>query len=278
VDTLKARLQVAGSRAKFGRTAVDVLRRTLETEGVRGLYRGFGAVAVVGTPAGCLYLTTYDVLAEHAAPLARDGLVVPEPVVHFACGVVAEAVACLLYVPVDVVKERAQVVSARPSWSSYSLGTLYRGYGATLVSFGAYSGCYFALYDGAKRRLLELIDTSSETTSGSTTMTPQTPFSVALLASLAAGAAASWLTAPLDLAKLRLQVEDLPQSSSSGGGAAQTTSPGIVGLLGAVYRRDGLAGLFRGAGARVAFFAPSTAIAMACFEAFKSLRSRGRAA
>ena len=36
------------------------------------------------------------------------------------------------------------------------------------------------------------------------------------------------------------------------------------------HPRRGVAGLYRGAGARVAFFAPSTAIAMASFEHFKT--------
>lgn len=234
IDTLKAR-RMAG----FGTSAWDVLVTTIQKDGFRGLYKGFGTVAIVGTPAGALYLTTYEVAAGDDPSALRS----------FAAGFFAEAVACILYVPVDVVKERAQV-GAPSVWNEDLLQALYRGYGATLWSFGIYSGLYFVFYEIAKDRLRRQQQPTKEA------MT----FETALVASLGAGGLASFLTSPLDLAKLRLQVA----TSSS-----ETASLGFFPLLWTVYRSAGISGLFRGAGARVAFFAPSTAIAMAAFESFK---------
>ena len=87
-----------------------------------------------------------------------------------------------------------------------------------------------------------------------------TAAAIALVAgtTLGAGALASWLTAPLDLAKLRVQVYQ---------GA---TGPSFLRAL-VDASKAGPRGLFRGAGARVLFSAPSMGASMACFEQAKSL-------
>jgi hypothetical protein len=68
---------------------------------------------------------------------------------------------CAAFVPVDVVKERLQVQSSYKSAFQYSgtidafrtiikqegLRGLYKGYGATLFSFGPFSAIYFMLYE-----------------------------------------------------------------------------------------------------------------------------------
>ncbi|CAN0416166.1 unnamed protein product [Ectocarpus fasciculatus] len=91
----------------------------------------------------------------------------------------------------------------------------------------------------------------------------------------AASAAASWLTNPLDLAKLRLQVQRGAAATASS--PPPTVSPtaatapytGMLDALRRTYRAGGLAGLFKGSGARMAFQAPSIAITMAAFEKSK---------
>ena len=241
IDTLKARRMSLNAGRVFGESVMDVVLRTWRAEGLFGFYRGFGAVAIIGTPAGALYLTTYDVLVKKLA-----GGEEPSAGLSFVCGVIAEAVACILFVPVDVMKERAQVGTQLKIWEE-GIGALYKGYGATMISFGAYSGLYFVFYEYAKKQAMTFFHKKDNTVD----------FSTALLASLAAGGLASFLTSPLDLAKLRLQVDAKKDLN-------------FFPLLFTVYKTDGLRGLFRGAGARVAFFAPSTAIAMASFETFKT--------
>jgi hypothetical protein len=67
---------------------------------------------------------------------------------------------CTLFVPVDVIKERLQVQSNRPD-KAYSgsldalrtivkeegVGVLYKGYTATLFSYGPFSALYFLMYE-----------------------------------------------------------------------------------------------------------------------------------
>ncbi|KAJ1444390.1 mitochondrial carrier domain-containing protein [Pelagophyceae sp. CCMP2097] len=267
MDTLKARLQAEGSKALY-RSTWGALQHAVRFESPAALYRGFGAVAVVGTPAGMLYLTSYEwfiKVADRWQAQQAPGARLPDAAVHFAGGLFAEAVACSLFLPVDVVKERMQVPGS-PHASSLACAqnlvradgaaALYRGFGVTLLSFGTYSGLYFVLYEALKRRV------DFGPAGGATAGARPPTFFEALCASAGAGAAAAWLTSPLDLAKLRYQVDTAEQRR------------GFCAILADVTRTDGLAGLFRGANARAAFFAPSTAIFMASFETLKANHHR----
>lgn len=123
-----------------------------------------------------------------------------------------------------------------------------------------------------------------------------------------AGALASWITNPVDLVRLRLQVQRGSEAKTAtaeagaaavvgggGGGKGQPPSareggagPGGGGgegkgkKTGVVYRntldglrkvygREGLAGLFKGSGARIAFHTPSTMISMSLYDELKKL-------
>lgn len=253
-DTVKARLQ--STDAKRYRGLAHCLRLTLAEEGLRGLYRGFGAVAVGGTPAACLYLTSYELL--------KNLLGMDRPLGHFIAGMGAEAVACAIFVPVDVIKERLQVqrLGASPILSTGGAAPpiytgsfdaickvvqmegmmgVYKGYGATMFSFGPFSALYFLFYEQAK--ILAAAATGAP--SVSTLSTAST-----MAATATSGALASVMTNPLDLAKLRFQTqvrlkpgEAVPEGHLSGFGHAFRV----------VYQEGGFPGLFRGAGARVLY-------------------------
>lgn len=285
LDTAKARLQAVGSGASAYRGPWDVLVRTAQTEGLQGLYRGFGAVIVGGTPGTVLYLCSYEIAKEKLAQAIQrtnDRGTASDFAVHFASGMIAEAVACIIYVPVDVVKERLQVQHAANnamdgyySSSLHALKTishtegllsLYKGYGATLLSFGTYSGLFFLFYE----RLLDQTRVYLERTSPSFSEGQRAvPFHWTVICSCTAGAAASWLTSPLDMAKLRLQVQRGQSAGAMAKGTNTITTIGYRGVaecLAHAYRNGGIAGLFRGAGARVLHFAPATTVTMTAYE------------
>ena len=83
-----------------------------------------------------------------------------------------------------------------------------------------------------------------------------------------AGSTASAITNPLDLAKVRLQVE-VRSHLSKHAPSVSTHKHSLWSVLSKVYRQEGFAGLWRGAFARVLFHTPSTAITMALFEGSK---------
>lgn len=99
---------------------------------------------------------------------------------YFVGGMIAEAISCSVFVPVDVIKERLQVQTSfsQPSPSSSSSKSpsiavynssydafrtiartegfrgVYKGYFATLACFGPFSAIYFMLYDSVSPSLL----------------------------------------------------------------------------------------------------------------------------
>lgn len=151
---------------------------------------------------------------------------------------------------------------------------IYRGYGATLASFAPFSGLYFLGYEAAKARAqrhLGLADADA------------LPFGWQVATACAAGAAASLATNPLDMAKLRLQVQRAVAAVPPAGGGAAGAAPAasatpqyrnFVHGLRSIVAHEGWTALFRGAGARMAFHAPSTAITMTAFEQCKAAFAR----
>lgn len=251
LDTAKARLQDIRTGNTY-RGPLDVFR----AGNLWSLYRGFGAVIVGGTPGTMLYLCSYELIKERLGGNETDFRV------HLASGMLAEAIACIIYVPVDVVKERLQVSSFyRNEWNALQkiartegfAGGIYKGYGATLASFGPFSALYFVFYE----KLKVWASPSSSLT--------ELSFYQYLLCSCTAGGLASWLTSPLDMAKLRLQIQRGNQATN----ANTITYRGMVDCLQHTYRSEGVGGLFRGAGARVLHFAPAMTITMTCFETFR---------
>lgn len=273
LDTIKSRLQSSsGSRYKG---ILHCFQCTWAEEGLRGLYRGFGIVASAGAPGACVYISSYEVFKSY---LTGDSDM--DFLGHLAAGMGAEAAACIIFVPVDVIKERLQVqrrvglgeplpgdrVSSTPPSYRGSLDAirtisrtegllgLYKGYYATLASFGPFSALYFAFYEQARRLVAAFAQEKDP---------KKLPPTLTLSSSAFAGAAASVITCPLDLAKLRLQTQirlkpgaEIPEGHLHGLGDAMSR----------LWREAGLRGLFRGAGARAAFHVPSTCITFTAFE------------
>lgn len=135
---------------------------------IRGLYRGLGVSMVGSAPATCLYLTSYEVSKDylHSVPLFRES----PSLLYLGAGMLAEALSCVLWVPIDVIKERMQVqtqavkgterVYYRSTLHAFEtimktehLSGLYKGYTATLLSFGPFSALYFMLYEKVTARV-----------------------------------------------------------------------------------------------------------------------------
>jgi len=313
LDTAKARLQAnytqvespsSTSKVPRYRGTIDVLVRTFRSEGLGGLYRGFGAILFGGTPGTVAYLCSYDIFKNkitqmHSSLLQNNktasessadfGSGIGEFAIHFTSGMLAETFACVIYVPVDVVKERMQVQHGKLG-SNYKgsgdalktilrtegLSGIYKGYAATLGSFGPYSAFYFVFYERLKRFAREnnaeqkQLDYSLDSSSLENI---EIEFFQIVACSASAGALASWITSPLDMAKLRLQVQRGNQANSTsavGGKTSQILYTGALDCLRKIYNEEGVRALFRGAGARVIHFAPAVTITMTSYEVLKS--------
>ncbi|TYZ58335.1 hypothetical protein PybrP1_000033 [[Pythium] brassicae (nom. inval.)] len=267
IDTVKARLQASTAASRQSMTT-HLQLRSLSLQHIRGLYRGLGVSMIGSAPATCLYLTSYEVSKDslQSMPVFRES----PSLLYLSAGMLAEALSCVLWVPIDVIKERMQVQTqgAKGTERVYYRNTihafetimkserlrgLYKGYAATLLSFGPFSALYFMFYEKNKALAQEYLQTE------------QLPPLYTLAGAALAGATASFVTNPLDLVKLRLQV----QRAYAAEGQA-TAYTGIFDGLSQVVRNEGVMALYKGAGARVAFHAPSTAITMALFESCRA--------
>lgn len=289
LDTVKSRLQSFEGHQHY-KGILQCLRSTVAEEGIRGLYRGFGAVTVAGTPATCMYITSYEFLKPLLSTQGSETAFLG----HFLAGMGAEAFSCLIFVPVDVIKERLQVqrtVSTATSTSAFAVSSasrcsrnssvpplysgsldavrviaktegilgLYKGYYVTLASFGPFSALYFMFYEKARATIAGV--------SGHHDVA-KLPAAFTLTASAAAGAAASVITCPLDTAKLRLQTQLRLQPGEA---VPEGHLKGVVDSLQSLWREAGLRGLFRGAGARMWFHTANTCVTFTAFEECRKL-------
>eukprot|EP00922_Rhytidocystis_sp_ex-Travisia-forbesii_P061108 GHVS01090613.1.p1 GENE.GHVS01090613.1~~GHVS01090613.1.p1 ORF type:complete len:361 (+),score=44.68 GHVS01090613.1:347-1429(+) len=311
LDTCKAKLQVvkAFDRLTTTTTTIDISQcskatkqsyyyswqhkglaglvfRTLRKEGLRGFYRGIGVSSIGSVPATCLYFSAYEGFRPIVRAAAAGSIVggVGDGCSHkqhvrlitdFTAGFLAEAVSCVLWVPIDVSKERLQtqadlkMTNYRSSWDALrtiikvdGISQLYKGYAATLCSFGPMSALYFMFYEQFKQIAIRRQQDGSavaSTTSGG----DRIPFVQSLVCGSLAGALASWLTSPLDVVKLRLQVQrGSPKSTLR-------TNFVYTGFFQGLYRMfadEGLSGAFRGSLVRSCYHTPATAITIAIME------------
>ena len=253
IDTTKARLQVMKSKLSLGELSKTGFTRTLvntyKQEGARGLYRGLGITLLAGGPATALYFYTYDQSKKylsHAMKTQNSFWVL------FTSGMIAEVLSCVLWVPIDVIKERQQVMTLLKTYyynSSFDairqirategIPALYRAYGATILSFGPLTGISLALYDKLK---VWFGFTRGEQT-----------FAQSMLLSGISGVVASIVTNPIDVVKVRMQVQRAEakgeQLHSSGRFGYRNSFHGMMKL----FKEEGFLGLFRGLFAKSLF-------------------------
>jgi len=256
-----------------------VVRRTYKVEGFRGLYRGFGVTAIGSAPAMAVYLTSYekckDALPEFHPIFART-----PSFAHFVAGMLAETISCLLWVPIDVTKERLQVQelggahnyrgnidAVRTIWRTEGLAGVYKGYLATILSFGPQSAFMFTFYEQMKRFSRSVLDVHADA---------EMPFAAHLFNSVVAGCGAALVTNPLDMVKLRLQVQRVSPGAFETPWGGRPYSGMIDGLV-QIVRQEGFRALFKGAGARMAFSGPMTSISLATFESLRGFWTRALA-
>ncbi|CAF0787008.1 unnamed protein product [Rotaria sordida] len=177
IDTIKTRLQEKKSLNK----------RILFSS----LYSGVGSVLIGSGPSSALFFLAYN-LTKQTVPISSQWKT------HMIAATFGEISACLIRVPVEVIKQRAQVnrnlrllTIVQSCLHHEGLLGLYRGYFATLSREIPFSVIQFPLWELFKRHW-----SSKQGYSVS-------PWQGALCGSLAGGIAAS-ITTPFDVAKTRI--------------------------------------------------------------------------
>ncbi|KAM7170978.1 mitochondrial S-adenosylmethionine carrier protein isoform 4-T4 [Macrochelys suwanniensis] len=140
LDTIKTRLQSPQGFKKAG--------------GFRGIYAGVPSAAVGSFPNAAAFFVTYEYVK---CMLATATPLYLRPVTHMAAASFGEVVACLIRVPSEVVKQRAQVSPSSSTFRVLSntlyqegIQGLYRGYKSTVLREIPFSLVQFPLWESLK--------------------------------------------------------------------------------------------------------------------------------
>lgn len=171
----------------------------------------------------CTYESVKTILLQHTREEHA-------PFVHMVSASMAEVVACLIRVPVEIVKQRRQTATIASSrnglavlWQAYQTEGLcrgiYRGFGSTLLREIPFSLIQFPIWEYLKANWT------------ATTGTPLTSGAVAVCGAIAGGVAAA-ITTPLDVAKTRIMLADTFDGTKHTAGM----------ILRGIYREKGIKG------------------------------------
>lgn len=239
LDTIKTRLQSKDGFIKSG--------------GFRQIYSGLGSAALGSAPGAAIFFVSYEtskrLLGPKFTPDTQFGA-------HMIAAAFAEIVACIVRVPVEVVKQRAQanrnmtsIRALKLTLTQESLLGLYRGYFSTVFREVPFSLVQFPLWEllmehlanrKGERRKIEFWEAS-------------------LCGAIAGGVSAA-LTTPLDVAKTRIMLAERNSTLAQGN---------VATALKQVWMEKGFKGLFAGLAPRVMWISMGGAIFLGVYDQMK---------
>eukprot|EP00112_Aurelia_sp_Birch-Aquarium-sp1_P006548 Seg1720.7 transcript_id=Seg1720.7/GoldUCD/mRNA.D3Y31 product="S-adenosylmethionine mitochondrial carrier protein" protein_id=Seg1720.7/GoldUCD/D3Y31 len=211
LDTIKTRLQSSKGFLRSG--------------GFRGIYRGVLSAAVGSFPGAAAFFCAYEGSKTSLQPYINR-----PTLVYMVSASIGEMVACIVRVPTEVVKQRAQANKNLNSYNAFlftlkdeGFRGLYRGYFKTVMREVPFSFIQFPIWEFLKARLANSDGSLSAVRSG--------------LAGAVSGAISGALTTPLDVVKTRVMLAERE---------AETARSGIFRLLIKIRREEGITKLFSG--------------------------------
>jgi len=189
LDRVKIIFQI--SRTPFSLAGVAaLLRRTVEVDGWKGLFRGNFAQVLRVLPYSGSQLATFDVLSEailsyrgidaSSNGVGRSAASLLGPMDRMVAGAGAGAVSVFLTYPLDLLRARLAVQQELPGgtkgtvrglwWTlremvaSGGVSSLYRGLSPTLLGIIPYAGISFTTYEALKQRSREIRGAGGEPT------------------------------------------------------------------------------------------------------------------
>ncbi|KAK7866014.1 hypothetical protein R5R35_008529 [Gryllus longicercus] len=240
-DTIKVRLQTMpkvqpGEQPLYTGT-VDCVKKTVATEGIRGLFKGMGARIGVVVPIFAIRFFSFGFAKKSMAGSTDHELT---PLQLFAAGAFAGIFTTIAMAPGERIKCLLQVQGMRKGPPIYSgpsdvvkklyksggIRSVYKGAGATLLRDTPATGMFLMTYEWLKR-------TASRKNG------PDTPRGMEFTSTLVAGGLAGfgyWFVAlPADVVKSRVQSSDMGLYSK-----------GVRDALPELLREEGVRGLYKG--------------------------------
>ena len=220
----------------------------------------------MGGPASCLFFGSYESLK---VLFKKKKIFKNEMLINFFSGFGAECCSSFLWVPIDVIKERLQVQSdlkiynyknsfdaVRQIVKKEKYIGLYRAYGATILAFGPYLGIQLMMYENVKKFL------------GFSSEKKNIGFIKSFLVAFITGNIAAVITNPLDVPKLRMQVQRAEMVSKN----LDKLEKGRFGYknvfhgIWVIIQKEGVLALWRGCGARILYLSSQAAVNLSLLE------------
>ncbi|KAL6535655.1 hypothetical protein OROMI_027029 [Orobanche minor] len=162
---VKTRMQVAGSGISQ-MNGLSVFRCIVRTDGIPGIFRGFGTSAIGSLPGRVLALTSLEV-SKNMTLKYTEGLNMPEAtrigIANGVAGWVSNLVSCVYFVPLDVICQRLMVQGlpgttscngpldvARNVMKAEGIRGIYRGFGLTALTQSPASALWWGAYGVAQ--------------------------------------------------------------------------------------------------------------------------------
>jgi len=277
IDTVKAKLQV-NYKKNLTITVREMVKVITLNEGIAGFYKGLPVSLIGSLPGSVLYFGSYEFAKKN---IIEKKLTDYNFLNYFISGMFAETIACLVFVPVDIIKERRQVQSNIKTFEykndldalvqiirKEGVRGIYKAYGATLASFGPLSATQFTIFEKMKGLFVSNDNTAylkRIKKENKDLVKKELTFLESMFCSSISSGLASIITNPLDLVKMRMQV----QRAGSNYTAENAEYKNIIQGLGVVLRNEGFNGLFKGSIARALYFIPMGSLTMTFVEIMK---------
>ncbi|XP_057341637.1 S-adenosylmethionine mitochondrial carrier protein homolog [Microplitis mediator] len=225
METVKTRLQSKQGFIKSG--------------GFKKLYRGLGPAIAGSAPTASLFFATYEGFKEIVQPHVEQK---HYPFVHMGGACTAELMACLVKVPVEVLKQRRQALLTDTHPAVLGLRTLYRGYGITLLRDLPFGLFQMPVWDFLKLFWKNKMQRDCTPLEGA-------------IAGAFAGSISAAVTTPFDVIKTRIMLSNISQKRVK-----------ILDTMKEVYNEKGLKGLFTGCSLRTFGFGLSGLVFFGVYE------------
>ncbi|CAM9210750.1 unnamed protein product [Choristocarpus tenellus] len=279
---IKTKVQV--DRTNSSSSSFQVVRETVRSEGIRGLYKGFWISS--GTLIfRQVYFTTYEIIRHRLGPgsatYERLGEKRGEVVRNMTAGAGSSSLMQIFSVPLDIISQRMMVhqkgatggprgevslmagnnVSIRQTvWEVYKesgLAGFYRGFHISVLQFAPTSAIWWTAYGLYSEAIEDVVKHLPGTDQLSV---DQRRVGTQAAAGLCTGTTTVLLTNPLDVLRTRLQVEGRRGDNRT-----------IRSEFRTLMKEDGRMGLLRGIGPQLLAMAPASVLIVTIYELIKRL-------
>eukprot|EP00055_Hartaetosiga_balthica_P007870 m.27895 g.27895 ORF g.27895 m.27895 type:complete len:328 (-) comp5992_c0_seq1:2902-3885(-) len=271
IDFLKTRQQHAQHPLSLSAIVNNVLHR----EGVRGFFRGYTTAITGSIPGQLLYFGSYEyarMTFEKFIPQPEQESVTHLFASNLVAGFFADIAAIFLQTPFDVVSQRAMISASSHPKDLHPLSIvktilktngpsgIYRGLGASILTFAPSSAIWFATYELSKHTIKSQ-STKAELVErvGKDAMEHSTH----LLSGSIAGAISTIIMNPMDVTRTRIQTFNPSEE--------QVLGRNIVSVIMKTVKQEGMGALFKGLVPRLWFGIVGSAITFTGYEWAKKI-------